>query len=160
MVDVRGAIVIPEIDRHPRFRRLAAYLASKAPPGKLAGRRHIDPLEIPDLLPHLMLVDVVPQETGPPRFRLRLVGTEVVEIQGSDKTGQYVEDVLTAEEGGEIRRGYDEIVRSRKPQYRSGTVATPGRQHVGYERVAFPLATDGEHVDMLVFVFVRDGRLD
>lgn len=151
-----GTTAIPEINRHPRFRRLAAYLASKAPPGKLPGRQHIDPLEIPDLLPYLMLIDVVPQQIGPPHYRLRLVGTEVVEIQGSDNTGRYVEDVLTAEEGGEIRRRYDDLVGSRQPQYRMGTVATLGREHVNYERIAFPIAADGEHVNMLIFIFARE----
>jgi len=152
---VISSCVISEIDRHPRFQRLASYLAGKAPPGKLPGRQHIDPLEIPDLLPHLMLIDVVPQRVGPARYRIRLVGTEVVAIQGTDGTGRYVEDILTADEGAEIRRGYEEILRSRQPQYRRGMVAAHGREHILYERIAFPLATDGEHVDMLIFVFVR-----
>jgi hypothetical protein len=143
------------IDRHPRFQRLAEYLASKAPPGKLPGRQHIDPLEIPDLLPYVMLIDVMAQQVGPPRYRLRLVGTEVVKIQGSDNTGRYVEDVLTATEGEAIRSGYDEILRSHQAEYHSGVVATPGREHVAYERIAFPLAADGEHVSMLILVFVE-----
>lgn len=148
--------MIWRIEHHPRFKRLANYLASKAPPGRLPGRQHIDPLEIPDLLPHLMLIDVVPQESGPARYRIRLVGTEVVAIQGTDGTGRYVEKVLTAEQGrAEILRGYDEIVRTHQPEHRSGVVATHGREHVVYERIAFPLAEDGEHVNMLILVFMR-----
>ncbi len=148
--------MIRGIDHHPRFRRLADYLASKAPPGKLLGRQHIDPLEIPDLLPYLMLVDVMPQQPGPTRYRIRLVGTQVVAIQGTDGTGRNVGEVLTAEQGcSEIIRGYEEIVRTHEPEYRSGIVATHGREHVAYERIAFPLAADGEHVDMLMFVFAR-----
>ena len=146
------------IDSHPRFRRLADYLAAKASPGKLAGRQHIDPLEISELLPYLMLIDVVPQAGGEPRYRIRLVGTDVVAIQGQDGTGKYAEEILTAEEGADIIRDYGEIVRDRQPQYRRGMVATPGRDHVAYERVAFPLAQDGEHVDMLIFVFARVGE--
>jgi hypothetical protein len=144
-----------DIDRHPRFRRLADYLASKAQPGKLPGRQHIEPLDIPDLLPHLMLIDVVPQPGGRNRYRVRLVGTAAVAIQGSDATGKFADEILTAPQGGELVEGYDEIVRTRQPQYRHGVVATPGRDHVEYERIAFPLAADGEHVDMLVFVFVQ-----
>ena len=147
--------MIPELSRHLRFQRLADYLALKAPPGKLPGRQHIDPLEMPDLLPYVMLLDVVPQNQGPTRYRIRLVGTEVVSIQGMDHTGQFTDEVLTAEEGAEIVGNYDEILRTRQPQHRHGTVATPGREHVVYERIAFPLAADGEHVDMLIFVFVR-----
>lgn len=142
------------IEEHSRFRRLADYLAAKAPPGKLPGRQHIDPLELFDILPYLMLVDVIPQATGEPRYRIRLMGTEVVAIQGADVTGKFVEDVLTGVEGTEIVRLYGEILRSRQPQYRRGVVATSGREHVHYERIAFPLARDGENVDMLIFVFV------
>lgn len=143
------------IENDPRYRRLADYLASKAPAGKLPGRQHIDPLEIADLLPYVMLIDVIPQAEGEPRYRIRLMGTEVVAIQGKDGTGKYVEEVLTDPEGIQIMRRYGEILRTRQPQFRRGVVATPGRQHVHYERVAFPLARDGENVDMLLFLFSR-----
>jgi hypothetical protein len=144
------------IENHPRFRRLADYLAAKAPPGKLAGRQHVQPTELADILPWLMLMDVVPQENGEPRYRLRLVGTEVVAIQGSDGTGKFADELLTAEEGPQVIAGYGEILRTQQPQYRRGVVASPGREHVPYQRVAFPLASDGEHVDRLIFVFDRD----
>ena len=144
------------LDLNPRFRRLADYLAAKAPPGKLPGRQHIDPVELRDLLPWLMLIDVVTTPDGAHRYRIRLAGTEVVAIQGSDGTGKFVDVVLTAEEGAAVIAGYDEILRRKAPQYRKAVVATPGRDHVPYQRVAFPLARDGEHVDMLIFVFVRD----
>ena len=140
-------------DGHPRFRRFSEYLAAKAPPGKLPGRQHIDPLELFDLLPYLMLIDVIRQPDGSVRYRLRLVGTEAVAIQGSDGTGKYVDEILTGREGAEIIRRYDEILETRQPQYRRGVVATPGREHVQYERMAFPLARDGVNVDMLAFVF-------
>jgi hypothetical protein len=107
-----------EIERNARFRRLADYLAARAPQGKLPGRKHIDPLELADLLPWVMLIDVMLQARGEARYRIRLVGTEVVAIQGSDGTGKYVDEVLTGEEGAEVIRGYGEILRTREPQYR------------------------------------------
>lgn len=141
-------------DSHPRIRRLADYLAAKAPPGKLPGRRHIDPVELFDILPYLMLMDVVREAGGPPRYRVRLMGTEVVTLAGADGTGKFVEDVLTdPNEGRQVIGRYEEILRSREPQYHSGLLATSGRKHMYYERVAFPLAADGENVDMLIFVF-------
>lgn len=143
------------IDENNRFRRLADYLAAKAPLGKLPGRQHIDPLEFTDLLPWIMLIDVLPQTAGEPRYRIRLMGTEVVAIQGADETGRFVEEVLTGADGAEVVRGCDEILRTRQPLHRRGMVATSGREHVHYERVAFPLAGDGEHVDMLILVFAN-----
>ena len=151
-------MVSDPVDEHPRFRRLADYLAGKAPPGKLPGRQHIEPTEIGDLLPWMMMVDVTATPDGGLRYRLRLVGTEVVAIQGSDGTGKYVEEVLDKSEVAAILRGYDKAVRTRQPDYRSGVVATAGREHVPYRRIAFPLARDGEHVDMLLFIFANDGK--
>ena len=81
------------------------------------------------------------------------MGTEAVAIQGIDGTGKYADEVLSGEDGAEIIRRYDEILKTRQPQYRRGVVATPGREHVHYERMAFPLASDGVNVDMLIFVF-------
>ncbi|HTY67430.1 MAG TPA: PAS domain-containing protein [Alphaproteobacteria bacterium] len=146
--------IVPPFDRHSRFARLRDYLASKAPPGKLPGRQHIDPLEIPDLLPYLMLVDVIRAEGQPPRYQIRLVGTRVVAIQGADATGKFVEEVL--DKGPDIIAHYEDILATRQPQYRRGQVATQDRTHVSYQRVAFPLASDGETVDMLIFVFAMD----
>lgn len=148
----------PHIDEHPRFRRLADYLSGKAEPGRLPGRQHVEPTEIAELLPWIMMIDVISQPGAEAHYRIRLVGTEVVQIQGSDGTGKYVEEVLNKSEVASIVQGYDEIIRSRQPGYRRGVVATEGREHVPYRRIAFPLARDGEHVDMLMFVFVRDDK--
>lgn len=150
-MDIQAAI-----DGNPRFRRLADYLASKAPQGKLPGRQHIEPTELVDVLPWLMLMDVVPQPDGKPRYRLRLVGTEAALIQGSDSTGKFLDEILTTSEGKDVIAGYDEMRRTHLPQHRRGVLVVPGREHVPYERVAFPLASDGENVDLLLFVFARD----
>jgi hypothetical protein len=151
-MDVQAAI-----DANPRFRRLADYLAAKAPPGKLPGRQHIEPTELAELLPWLMPIDAVAQQDGTTRYRLRLVGTEAASIQGSDSTGKFVDEVLTGSEGKDVVAGYDEIRRTRQPQYRRGVVAITGREYVPYERIAFPLARDGETVDRLILIFARDG---
>jgi hypothetical protein len=66
--------------------------------------------------------------------------------------------VLNGAEAATITQAYGEIVRSKIPGYRRGMVASVGREHVHYRRVAFPLARDGEHVDMLMFVFMYDDK--
>ena len=62
--------------RDDRHRRVFEYWRSKAPEGVLPGRRDIDPLEVPDLLPWLTLIDVV-WEQERLRLRCRLMGTGV-----------------------------------------------------------------------------------
>ena len=62
---------------HPKIRRMIAHWESLAPgPGILPGRQHFDPIQVPDLLPHIWLIDV---ERGPMlRFRYRLLGTALI----------------------------------------------------------------------------------
>jgi hypothetical protein len=143
------------LDRHQRFRRMDDYLRSKAPPGRLPGRQHIEPAEIPDLLPHIALLEVVPQAEGAPRFRVRLAGTSVVTSHGSEITGRFLDDIVEGPPGAAVLEKCQEAVRSGRPNHRRSVVAVPGREHVVYERIVFPLARDGEHVDMLVIVFAK-----
>lgn len=137
-----------------RLTRFAEYLAGKAPPGRLPGRQHIDPVEIPDLLPHLLLLDVVPQPSGTFRYRVRLVGTYIVTLFGHDGTGKFVDETLRSAFGLRIIERYKEMVLTKKPQYIEGPLPSQGRGHISFQRLGFPLARNGEDVDMLVFVIV------
>jgi hypothetical protein len=144
-------------DRHPLFRRLADYLAAKAPPGRLPGRQHIDPVEIPDLLPHLLLLDVLrDDEAAEPRFRIRLAGTEVETFHGRGLTGLYADEAFAGPRAEPILASYREIARTGVASFRRSAVLTPGREHLLFERVMFPLARDGVSVDMLIGVFVYE----
>jgi hypothetical protein len=137
--------------RHPRFQKLATYLAAKAPNGKLPGRQHVDPVEIPRLLPYLSLVDVV-RDAGALRYRFRLIGTDVVAKTAKDVTGKWVEDAFPAEAAAAIIQAYDGVVATRTPHHWANVMAVPGREHIRFERIVFPLASDGKTIDMLIGV--------
>lgn len=143
------------LDRHPRFQKLAAYLASKAPAGKLPGRQHIDPVEIPRLLPYLTLVDVV-RADGRQRYRYRLVGTDVVSKTAVDITGKWIEEAFPEPAASTIIKAYDGVVATHEPHYWAHVITVPGREHIHFERVVFPLARDGETVDMLIGIHAFD----
>src|SRR5690349_12332502 len=87
--------------------------------GKLAGtsmprRADIDPVEIPSLLQHLMLVDVLANG----RFRYRLIGTGNVEAQGIDATGHYLDEVLPGPEYKDrVLKLYCECIQAKRPLY-------------------------------------------
>ena len=53
-------------------------------------RSDIDPLDIPKLLPHVMVVEALPSG----RYRYRLIGTENADAQGVYATGRYLDEVL------------------------------------------------------------------
>jgi hypothetical protein len=143
-----------------RLKRFADYLREKARHGKLPGRQDIEPVEIPDLLPYLVLYDVVPQESGCPRYRTRLVGTRVVELLGDETTGKFLDDILPIKKGAEIIGEYDRILATKQPRYLEGRLSNRDRGHILFQRIVFPLARNGEEVDMLAMIMVGfDTRL-
>jgi hypothetical protein len=82
--------------RSVRVQRLYEYWRAKAgAEGAVPRRGDIDPTELPDLLPNLMLLDV---ERDPLRFRYRLVGTRVVDFSYRDFTGTYLDEAGWVEE--------------------------------------------------------------
>ncbi|MEQ9334639.1 PAS domain-containing protein [Thalassobaculum sp.] len=75
----------------PRLRELRDYWLSLAAGRVMPAREDLDPLDIPRLLPNLMLVDVF---HDPQRFRLRLVGTRLTELAKRDSTGRWMDASL------------------------------------------------------------------
>jgi hypothetical protein len=96
-----------------RLKEGYAYWRRKAPGAKPPRRADFDPIEIPHLLPHILLVDVL--EHG--RFRYRLVATETRQQQKSDPTGRFLDEVLSPPSGPRIIEVYAECVCDRRPIY-------------------------------------------
>ena len=136
---------------HPRYTRVRDYLQTVAPPGRLAGRQHFDPGALRDLLPLINLVDVI-RDKDRLRFRFRLVGTEQTEKAAREITSQFVEDAVTPEFVDRITANMRTVVEQRAPFYDRFPMPHPKREFIDSERIYFPLASDGETVDMILIV--------
>ena len=125
------------------------YWRSKVPAdGTLPGRKHIDPLDIPKLLPHIWLIDVVDDSR---RFRVRLLGTALVDTGTPLKRGDFVVDRLLPEQRAASLAEFESVVQSREPLWYRGPVNLRHDTYVyEVERIFLPLAADGRHVDMLL----------
>jgi hypothetical protein len=134
-----------------QFRRMRDYLAGVAPPGKLPGRQHIDPLAIRALLSFTNLVDVE-RTDGNIRFRFRLIGTLQSTAAGREVSGQYLENAVLPEYFERIRGNMIAVLETREAVYDRFGMPHPGRDFIDTERVYFPLARDGENVDMLLIL--------
>lgn len=66
------------------------YWARQSAGRLLPRRRDIDPVDIPNLLSILMLVEVLPSG----RYRYRLIGTENADAFGMNATGRHLDEVL------------------------------------------------------------------
>lgn len=131
----------------PRLRTLHDYWNAQRGARTMPARADIDPVDLPRLLPNLILVGVAGE---PPRFRFRVVGTEIVFRYGTEVTGRELDDIDLGSELGAVRAQYEETVRERAPTYCRHQIETAGGKHLRYERLLLPLAPDGVRVDMML----------
>jgi hypothetical protein len=128
-----------------------AYWLAKRGARRMPSRRDIDPTEIPRLLRNVMLIDVL---HDPIRFRYRLVGTNVVDATGENRTSKCFDSVDFFAANPIVREQYaaavttGEPVHSLEPFYRLDT-----RREYAVERLMLPLSADGVAVDMILVYF-------
>jgi hypothetical protein len=117
-------------------------------------RNDLDPVDIPKLLPFIMLVDVL---DGPLDFKFRLIGTEIDAIISDDYLGRRFSAIPHMTSGNKVWAEYETVVRGRQPF--TGTVDYVGADRYvrGIRHCLMPLSADGETVDM-VFVAVEIDR--
>ena len=143
---------LAEVDRilarleDPLLRGVALYWRGKLRKGRLPGRHDLDPVEIPDLLSHLYLIDV---ERAPLRFRHRLIGTQITEWAGRDATGTYVDEVDYGPHRETMIAEYSDVAARGLPRCDDLEARWPNPDYKFYTRILFPLASDGRTVDML-----------
>ncbi|MDY0882059.1 PAS domain-containing protein [Dongia soli] len=89
--------------RSARIHRLHDYWQAKCAGRAVPDRSDIDPAELTSLLPYLLIAEV---EAQPFRVFYRLVGTKVVDMNGAEFTGLYL-DEMTGEQYNYIDQGIE-----------------------------------------------------
>jgi hypothetical protein len=132
--------------KSPRLRRLFDYWEARKAGNPLPSRAAIDPLEFSYVLGNVALVDVL---RDPLRFRFRVVGTEIVNRDGTDLTGKYTDDHPLPEYRALLRQTYTDVVTTGRPAIfeRERMMDNKIRR---YEVLYLPLAADGVTIDMLL----------
>jgi hypothetical protein len=134
-----------------RVRQLHHYWQSKCGDQAWPLRSAIDPIEIPRLLPFLVITEI---ETAPLRIRYRLVGTKVAEDNGADFTNRYLEECGFAVEAV-LRECYRRLLESQAPVFAyyewhkeqlRGSKGAVGANETGF----FPLSSDGTKIDRAI----------
>ena len=122
-----------------------AYWRQKRNGRTMPSRRDIDPSEIPKLLPHLQLIDIVRD-----RFRYRLIGTALVDAYGKNYTGQFVDEFFDKSRSQFITEIYNSIVAARQPGFlRSRYVTAKGISLIA-NRLYMPLFDDNRDLNMIL----------
>lgn len=152
--DAAQAVVAAEGERaatpigDARLQQLHAYWLQKAGRRPMPARADLDPAEIPLLLPHVMLVDVLPSG----RYRYRLIGTENAREHGINATGCYLDEVLPGPEYQvHVLALYDECARRRRALYSECLFLSPRHGPERHTKVVFlPLSDDGRRINIVL----------
>ncbi len=135
---------------HPKIERIVDYWTSIHPESGLPGRQHLDPVDIPELLPHIRLIDVV---GNPPRFRVRLCGSRIRDHFGSCQLGKFFDEMYPSFAERPSYADFMSAVETRQPAWNRGHCElNPEKLHVPLERVVLPFASDGQTVDLLLVI--------
>lgn len=135
-------------DRYPDLVRVLAYWERKRG-RRFAPRRHdIDPADLVDVLPRVMLADVLQNPLG---FRYRLSGTAIRDIHGKEMTARTPRDLKPVSYAALIHSHYCECVHRRTPVLHL-IVLDAEEQSRSYARLLLPLSEDDQEVTMLMAV--------
>jgi hypothetical protein len=129
-----------------RIRWARDYWQGKRTSGRLPLRTQIDPIEMPRLLPYLMLIEVIDG-----RMRYRLVGTHVVAAAGYDFTGRYLDELEFANRDFYLDC-YGAMLRTRTPTFGTDNWLYPDGRNGVSEFAMLPLSRDGESVSHFLSV--------
>ena len=140
---------LSKIIHDDRLRELYRYWADKKHGRPLPARSDLDPMEIPQLLQNVVLVDVVGE---PPRFRYRLVGTAITHAIGKEITSRFVDELpLDHCYVDHLLSLYRTVIEERRPVYSEGDFAgRPFRARWQSYRLLLPLSRDGMAIDMIL----------
>lgn len=120
------------------LRALHWWQALPRPAGAaIPDRSSLDPLGIPDLLPHLVLWAVTHHGDGSFSYRCRLAGTAMVEVHGYEFTGLPMQQ-FHGSENARIQPEYDFVVRSGRPHWVERSLFWMNRDYQRYTRILLP----------------------
>jgi hypothetical protein len=139
--------------KHPKLQLLYEYWLSKRGDRPMPARADLDPIDIRFAIGDVILADVL--DEVPPRFRIRLHGTNLSERTNFDLTGKMLDEMPAPEFRELSHRSFRKVVRTREPLHALADRALDGRMQ-RYEAVVLPLSADGERVDRLLIGMIYD----
>ena len=127
-----------------------AYWRSKRRADRLPARSDIDPADIKSILPNIILLNV---GYDPFRISVRLRGTRIDEFRPKGQW-KYLHEATTFDAGRkeDYLREMEFVVTHRRPVYARDWLTTRFGSICDLFAGIWPLATDGERIDMLVVI--------
>lgn len=131
----------------PRIASFYRHWESKLQGRRMPSRADLDPVELKEWLPGIILVDVL---RNPDRLIYRVVGSRSVELRQSDVTGKTVQEGFHGPTLAEVMENYRLVVEEQVLVYdRDGTNSRSGLMRDS-ETLMLPLSSDGVTVDKVI----------
>ncbi|QJE72911.1 PAS domain-containing protein [Aerophototrophica crusticola] len=130
----------------PQLQSLLSFWESLRKGRELPSRQDFRPEDLGPWMGHLGLVAV---EHGG-RFRVRLSGTTIVEYDGEDFTGRYLDEAVPPAAYQEILRPYRQVLETRQPVHSSYVSRLGPSASATLERLLLPFSDDGCRVDLIM----------
>jgi hypothetical protein len=129
---------------------LYRYWITKRAGRSMPARRDLNPADIPNLLPSLIIVDKVDDQ-----FRYRLVGTAAAREIGRDPTGSILASYASTPESGAAARAiHERVFTTARSVFVSGEFKVTSGAIVNMSLLTVPLSDDGTDVNMAVSALV------
>ncbi|WP_179188722.1 PAS domain-containing protein [Kiloniella majae] len=132
---------------YPEHKQLYDYWDTKRGDRFAPGRKDIDPIDFPCLLPNLCLYKV---HRDPLRYEATLMGTKVVEIWGIDYTGKFVEDIILGPVYDQVTTQFKYVVTHKEPTLHDLDASWLDKDYIKYSRLMLPLSDNGTDVTRLL----------
>ena len=120
----------------------------------MPARADLDPVDIPKLLPFVMLIDVL---RDPLDFKFRLIGDEIIAIIAHNYRGMRFSEIAHMAAGNSVWLAYAQVAKTGLPLVSPVNYVGPDRHVRSLRHCLLPLSADGQTVST-IFAAVAIGR--
>ncbi len=149
-----GEVAFDEIDeRHP-VRRFEKIWRRGLNENGVFARSCFNPALYSSIIPWIVILEAMTRE-GEEDYLYRLCGTGFTSLVGRELTGQYIGAVVKSEAGRIMKRELSQTIQFRVPKYSETKLPLKDREFIKVYRGAFPVSSDGVHIDQVFAVVAR-----
>ncbi|HET8729115.1 MAG TPA: PAS domain-containing protein [Alphaproteobacteria bacterium] len=135
----------------PKLLRLLQWWEEARRDREMPERADLDPADLVDILPFLVLLDIGEAEDRTPQFTYRLAGGHFEDNLRLSLRGKRVRDLpLWGSDRREVYSQYARTLEQRRPTYCVQEYDTQDGWHVRYECLLTPMSRRGETLDMIL----------
>lgn len=140
----------------PRIKDFYHFWKARRRDSEVPLKRSFDPTSMPPAwLPRITIYQWLGE-----KFLIRLVGTYVVDIDGSDPTGRFLEDILPPAMAEQRHAMFRAVLTRSMPAYYRGiyNLGDTGRK-MPFERLLLPVSASGGEADHIMAMITFDQQL-